>query len=536
MLTETFVASTKSLEKSIRATATKDLGIHLHVYQPIASPKSVLKKSSTLPNCLAVNATHIFAAQAEKSVVHIYNREGGNQEAIVPFQERITCLALAGNYHGAGILVLGTQGGRLIVWELATGRQISTSPSHLQPVTCLAVDPTFNFILSGSSDSNLHVWSLPSIISFSTDSQNGPSQLLYSPLRTLTDHRAAINAITFGHTAGRANFAISVSKDQTCIIWDFVNGTILQTYLLSANPLCLALDPADRAAYIGHEDGSVQILDFYKAKTSPTHPFHDPNQQSAPIQPSPSDRWQLSNEPLRSPTLCLQVSYDSTALLSGHENGKIHAWNTAKGSYNTQIDDLVLPVTNLLMLPPTGFPDPPTPNVKLHHVVKPRYESSLDVTNKSGSTIPIDYTFTAHFLSKLPPRGASVSDLDVALKHPSFPPALLEEGISELMTSDSVNESHGFDALRAQNKTLESQLRDAVAAVKQLEKERKRREEDDSVKSARKKRKRIQRMEMQERRRKIVMGEMEMNGAGEGEGAQESDGDVSSDSNGMSSG
>lgn len=137
MLTENFIASTRSIEKKAQATTAKDIGIHLHEFQPIRSLRSSFKKSSTQPNCLAVNATHIFTAQADKSVVHVYSRERGNQEAVVPFQEKITCLALAGPYHGAGTLVLGTEGGRLILWEVRTSPAMPvdtplTSPSSLQ--------------------------------------------------------------------------------------------------------------------------------------------------------------------------------------------------------------------------------------------------------------------------------------------------------------------------------------------------------------------------------------------------------------------
>lgn len=118
MLTESFIISTRAVEAKANASALKDIGVHVYEYQPNSSLKSSFKKSSTLPNCLAVNATHVFAAQAEKSVVHVYSRERNNQEAIVPFQEKITCIALAGRYHGAGTLALGTQGGRLLLWEV----------------------------------------------------------------------------------------------------------------------------------------------------------------------------------------------------------------------------------------------------------------------------------------------------------------------------------------------------------------------------------------------------------------------------------
>lgn len=115
MLTESFVASTLNPEKSSNTVAT---GIHHHDFQPIPALKSTFKKSSTAPNCLAVHPTHVFAAQADKAVVHVYSRERNNQEAVVPFPERIHSIVLAGESDGAGILVLGIEGGSVILWEV----------------------------------------------------------------------------------------------------------------------------------------------------------------------------------------------------------------------------------------------------------------------------------------------------------------------------------------------------------------------------------------------------------------------------------
>ena len=119
MLTESFIISTLNPSKQAQASHSKDLGIHLHDYQPNSSLKSSLKKSSTHPNCLAASASHIFAAQSEKAVVHTYNRELGSLEAVVPFPERIRSLAFAGDAEqDVGVLVLGTEAGGLVLWEV----------------------------------------------------------------------------------------------------------------------------------------------------------------------------------------------------------------------------------------------------------------------------------------------------------------------------------------------------------------------------------------------------------------------------------
>lgn len=116
MLSETFVASTLSSAKSPTASL-RDVGVCVHELQPSSILRSTFKKSSTLTNCLAVSPSHIFTAQADKAVIHVYNREKGNQEGVVPFPERIRSIAVAGGKYG-DVLVLGTEGGRLIVWEV----------------------------------------------------------------------------------------------------------------------------------------------------------------------------------------------------------------------------------------------------------------------------------------------------------------------------------------------------------------------------------------------------------------------------------
>lgn len=117
MLTECFVASTLASGKAPTSATLRDVGICVHEFQPSPTLRSTFKKTSTPTNCLAVNSSHIFAAQADKATVHVYSREKGNQEAIIPFPERIRSVAIAGGRYG-DILVLGTEGGRLILWEV----------------------------------------------------------------------------------------------------------------------------------------------------------------------------------------------------------------------------------------------------------------------------------------------------------------------------------------------------------------------------------------------------------------------------------
>lgn len=114
MLSENFISSVCGPHLSMNSAVAKDIGIYAHTVSPTYSVNATFKKSSTPVNCIAVNDTHIYAAQHEKAYVHVYSRLRGNQEAFVAFPERIRCLALAGD-----VLIAGTAEGRLMLWEVS---------------------------------------------------------------------------------------------------------------------------------------------------------------------------------------------------------------------------------------------------------------------------------------------------------------------------------------------------------------------------------------------------------------------------------
>ena len=365
----------------------------------------------------------------------------------------------------------------------------------------------------------IHVWSIPGLLSLSASStdQNG-FYLLYSPLRTLSNHRAAITAVVMGHSFGTQNIAVSASKDNTCIVWDYVNGDIIHTFLLPSSPLCLALDPADRAVYAGFEDGSVQFIDFY-SRSGSAQPLHNPALQGTPTQPPASDRWSATHQSA-SPILCLQVSYDGTSLLSSHRDGKIHVWDIGAGKFDKRLADFAVPITNIVMLKPTGFPEMTKPAVKLHNVVKPRYESLVNGDHGvSGATVPMKYAFVSQFTSALPlPFSPNATLSNQEFHHSSFSTAFLEESLSEFCSPrkgfDSATGSSELAELREQNIALSSQLkvaeerhRNAVAIVQEQKKEDWRRQKDEDIKAARKKRRRLRRTTIAEVARKKEMGE-----------------------------
>ncbi|KAF4970875.1 hypothetical protein FSARC_2145 [Fusarium sarcochroum] len=370
MLSQEFISTISGPPLAANTAISKDVGIYAHSLTPSHTIKTSFKKSSTPVNCLAVSQTHIFAAQDQKAHVHVYSRLRGNQEALVPFPERIRSLALAGQ-----VLVLGSAEGRLFLWETCTGRQVSTPPCHVQAVSCLAVTPYH--ILSGSDDSNINVWSLSRLLEL--DAQVEQEQ---EPDLTLSNHRGAITSLAVGPgTNSETSICVSASKDKTCIIWNYQTGQLLRTLLFPTFPLCACLDPSARALFVSSEAGAVYLVELFGGDkpllgSRSTELPSIVVQVNTPLAVSDPDVGQPS---------CLALTYDGTSILSGHTKGKILRWSLADNAHPTDVANLNASVTNLRFMPPLSTEQP----TKAVNIVKPnqnlkRYNFTAQLTTDLG--------------------------------------------------------------------------------------------------------------------------------------------------------
>ena len=293
------------------------------------------------------------------------------------------------------------------------------------------------------------------------------------------------------------------------MVWDYHVGSLLRTFLLQASPSCLALDPADRALYVGYGNGHVHFVDFYKAATV-THPLYDKDLKSTATEVPLADKWPPPPGNETSAIWCLDVSFVGTKLVSGHESGHICIWDTAKRRFEKQLTHFQSPVTNLIVLEPTGFPVETLPPAMIQTVVKPRYETFNDVHPGAGSSIPHDYTFTARFTSELSLPGTPPgSDFHEILRSPCFPPHMLEETLAELGgDGESEADPSAVADLKQEKAAISLQLQSAVQEIGRRDGEARRRKHDEEIKAARKKRRRLQRLKQDEAGRKKEMGEI----------------------------
>ncbi|KAK3363297.1 WD40-repeat-containing domain protein [Lasiosphaeria hispida] len=414
MLSEEFVSAICGPPLSSNTAIAKDVGIYCHALSPTFSVKSTFKKSSTPVNCLAINETHAFAAQHEKAYVHVYSRLRGNQEAFVAFPERIRCLTLAGD-----VLVMGTAEGRLMLWETCTGRLVSTPPRHVQAVSCVVATPYH--VITGSDDSDIHVWSLPQLLELD------PTAIEHEPERSLSNHRAAITALSASPNVSiDTNFCVSASKDKSCIIWNYQTGDALRTLLFPSFPLCLSLDPSSRALCVACEDGTLYFPELFGEK-----PLLGPQSEEASTVVQATSAFGAT-QPDVGPATCLSLSYDGTMLLTGHPKGRVLKWDVADNKTPVELTNLNAAVTNLAFTSPF-----------------PAEKATKTVTIVKPSQAERAYTFTAQLES----HQGSETKFDMLLNSTGFPQEALENAIAAL-EQPATTESVGEQELRKQNEEL----------------------------------------------------------------------------------
>jgi pre-rRNA-processing protein IPI3 len=375
---------------------------------------------------------------------------------MVPFGERIRCLALEGD-----VLLLGTAEGRLILWEvcpnqhlpsptsrsrgrvfgyqgwrtdyllpqICTGRQVTTPACHVQAISCIASTP--HHVLTASEDSNIHVWSIARLLAL-----DAPAHVEPEPERTLSSHRAAVTSLVTGRgTNPETGICVSASRDKTVVIWNHHTGTPLRTLLLSSPSLCLALDPAGRALYAACEDSAIYVVELFGPKAL----------LGAHCDELPSTAVQVK-DPLgvvdsdAGPATCLAISFDGSIMLSGHPNGKIMQWNLgSNGGHAAEVASLNFAVTNISFVPLFSKKRP----TAAHTVVKPTQATR-------------HYTFSAQLEGEIDDLDDDEDRaLDAMFDDQGFSAATLEAAVAAVLQPRAVGKPVDAEAEREREEMLE---------------------------------------------------------------------------------
>jgi len=309
------IATTRTIGDGVDAPAIAFYNLHT------GALISSIKRSKSAARGVAATSTHIFAQQTGGSVVNIYSSSTGALENTVPFPEPLTALSAS----PCGVfLAAGNAAGRVYVWELATARLVAPPTVHLQKISALAWGKSGHLVV-GSEDATVSVWNLPELL----DTQNAAPR---PPERVLSRHIHAVTAVAVGaaSSGGPSELLVTAARDRTVITWELHTGQHLRTYIVSGIPLCVALDPVERAMYVGFDEGGIQCIEFHNATAGSGKEMTIEEYADMPVTVT-SEAWGSDDTTEGQQVVSLAVNYEGNMVVSGNQRGEVGVWDAATG-------------------------------------------------------------------------------------------------------------------------------------------------------------------------------------------------------------
>lgn len=350
--------------------------------------QSSLRQCSTSSKNSAVRVgdRFLFVAQAHKALINVYNVLGPHKresvEQRLPLPEVVRCLEVVENragdvgqngsdYHRLPefnlpyLLLASTESGKLYVWELNSGILLSVKPmAHYQAITKIRSILGGKYVITSGADARVMIWQTTDLVSME---EPKPVCILHDHTLPITDFQVSCTYGEFLSLSGTKLF--TVSEDATLRCYDLSSlgnrgkdslPKLVATFTFPLAIAALALDPADRACYIGTDSGCFNLQLFYKlsgskivnlvqssdssASGSRIYSLVEASQESNSMQQR--EKLYLSGQLLCEKLIdvgisCLQTSMDGTLLLAGDCLGKVSVVEI----FSKQILRVMQPVT-----------------------------------------------------------------------------------------------------------------------------------------------------------------------------------------------
>ncbi|KAJ7610229.1 quinon protein alcohol dehydrogenase-like superfamily [Roridomyces roridus] len=144
-------------------------------------------------------------------------------------------------------IVSGSDDGTMCIWDTSTGDVLQTIQAHSDWIWAVAFSHNSGrYIVSASRDTMLHVW----------DTSSGAGTTKF---KTLV-HPRSVSCVAFSPT--KENSLATGCWDSVIRIWDFVDGTQLQTLRHSSPVISIAYSPDGLQIASGSSDGKTQICNI----------------------------------------------------------------------------------------------------------------------------------------------------------------------------------------------------------------------------------------------------------------------------------
>lgn len=240
--------------------------------------------------------------------------------------------------------------GKILLWDMATGKQVLACAGHPLPVLCLAFSTDGKQLFSGGMDNSIRIW----------DTSTG--QLT----RTITGHTDWVNALAISPDGSTL---ASGSDDNLIRLWDVATGNPSGIYTGHTDFVnCLCFSPEGRRLFSGGYDQTVRIWDI-RTLQGPSRLVH-PDIVTC-LRLSPNERWlatgcgdkairiwdnttgrvahTLTGHTRRLESLCFHPG--GGQLASSAEDGGVWLWKTGDWTRERVLDAPKVPARTVLYSP-----------------------------------------------------------------------------------------------------------------------------------------------------------------------------------------
>ncbi|KAK7203676.1 WD40-repeat-containing domain protein [Myxozyma melibiosi] len=296
------------------------------------STVKTFKQSGSFSNRVVVNESVVLAAQAKKAIINVYSyaKDGPVQKLFVP--DKLSCLAAT---HSGKFLVAGTASGKLIVWDLTSGVCLLYKEVHYGEISCLVFSHDDGMLFSGGHDSRILGWRLIDLVR----AQSRYEEL--QPVCSSNQHKLPITGLACGYGSSLEARLYSTAADGTCMVWNASDLRLYTTYVFNGTGTCLALDPAERAIYVGTDSGSIIHIDLYRSSNDGTGlEYNGGLQRVVNVESDAYARFDSHSAKV----LSLDLSFDATQLVSGGEDGVVLLWDISSHQIMKKLGPAKTPV------------------------------------------------------------------------------------------------------------------------------------------------------------------------------------------------
>ncbi|MBD2529526.1 serine/threonine protein kinase [Nostoc flagelliforme FACHB-838] len=200
-----------------------------------------------------------------------------------------------------GKTIASSGGNRTIkLWDLATGKQISSLNGHFQQVNVIKISPDGKLLVSASDDNTIKIWNL------ATRKQ----------IRTLEGHSDSVHALAI---SADSQTLVTGSDDNTIKIWDLATGEQIRT--LTGHTFwvrSIAISPDSVILASGSFDKTIKIWNLTKGY--PIRTLEGNSQTVTTVAISPDGKTLASASRNRTIKLWNPLTGREIRTLAGHSN------------------------------------------------------------------------------------------------------------------------------------------------------------------------------------------------------------------------